>query len=98
VSSHLASLIVRGLSVAAGPRLLLDDVDLVVAPGDRLGLVGPNGSGKSTLLRTLAGLRPPQDGQVRLAPRSATVGYLPSRQCDRRRRQRTSLTSDANWS
>ncbi|MGH9229820.1 MAG: ABC-F family ATP-binding cassette domain-containing protein [Acidimicrobiales bacterium] len=77
MSSHLASLIVRGLSVSAGPRPLLDDIDLVVAPGDRLGLVGPNGSGKSTLLQTLAGLRPPEDGRVRLAPRSATVGYLP---------------------
>jgi ATPase subunit of ABC transporter with duplicated ATPase domains len=77
VSSHLATLIVRGLSVAAGPRPLLADVDLIVAPGDRLGLVGPNGSGKSTLLRTLAGLRPPEHGDVRLTPPSATVGYLP---------------------
>ena len=77
MSSHLASLIVRRLSIAAGPHPLLGDVDLVVAPGDRLGLVGPNGSGKSTLLQTLAGLRPPEGGQVRLAPRSATVGYLP---------------------
>jgi ATPase subunit of ABC transporter with duplicated ATPase domains len=77
VSSHLATLIVRGVSVAAGPHPLLDGVDLTVAPGDRLGLVGPNGSGKSTLLRTLAGLRPPESGRVRLAPPSATVGYLP---------------------
>jgi len=77
VSPHLASLVARGLFVAAGPRPLLGDVDLIVAPGDRLGLVGPNGSGKSTLLQTLAGLRPPEDGRVRVAPPSATVGYLP---------------------
>jgi ATPase subunit of ABC transporter with duplicated ATPase domains len=76
VSSRLASLIARGLSVAAGPRPLLVDVDLIVAPGDRLGLLGLNGSGKSTFLQTLAGLRPPEDGRVRLAPPSATVGYL----------------------
>jgi ATPase subunit of ABC transporter with duplicated ATPase domains len=77
VSSHLATLIIRGLSVAAGPHPLLADVDLIVASGDRLGLVGPNGSGKSTLLQTLGGLRSPEDGHVRLAPPSATVGYLP---------------------
>jgi ATPase subunit of ABC transporter with duplicated ATPase domains len=77
VSSHLATLIVRGLNVAAGPRPLLGGVDLIVAPGDRLGLVGPNGSGKSTFLQTLAGLRPPEGGEVRLAPPAATVGYLP---------------------
>src|SRR5918996_1579627 len=72
-----ATLTPRGLTVAAGPRLLLADVDLVVAPGDRLGLVGPNGSGKSTFLKILAGLRAPEDGHVRLAPPSAAVGYLP---------------------
>jgi ATPase subunit of ABC transporter with duplicated ATPase domains len=77
VSSHLATLIVRGLAVAAGPHPLLDDVELIVAPGDRLGLVGPNGSGKSTFLQTLAGLKLPEHGRVRLAPPSATVGYLP---------------------
>ena len=77
MSSSPATLITRGLTVAAGPRLLLADVDLVVAPGDRLGLVGPNGSGKSTFLKILAGLRAPEDGHVRLAPPSAAVGYLP---------------------
>jgi ATPase subunit of ABC transporter with duplicated ATPase domains len=77
VSPDLATLVIRGLSVAAGPRPLLADVDLIVAPGDRLGLLGPNGSGKSTFLRTLAGLLSPEGGQVRLAPPSAAVGYLP---------------------
>jgi ATPase subunit of ABC transporter with duplicated ATPase domains len=77
VSPDLATLVIRGLSLAAGPRPLLADVDLIVAPGDRLGLLGPNGSGKSTFLRTLAGLLSPEGGQVRLAPPSAAVGYLP---------------------
>jgi ATPase subunit of ABC transporter with duplicated ATPase domains len=77
VSPPIATLTTRELSVAAGPRPLIDAADLVLAPGDRVGLVGPNGSGKTTLLRTLAGLRPPDGGRIRLAPPTATVGYLP---------------------
>jgi ATPase subunit of ABC transporter with duplicated ATPase domains len=77
VSPPLATLTARDLTVAAGPRLLLGGVDLVLAPGARVGLVGPNGSGKSTLLRVLAGLRTADGGRVRLAPPTATVGYLP---------------------
>ena len=75
--SPLATLTTRDLSIAAGPHLLLAGVDLVLAPGARVGLVGPNGSGKSTLLRVLAGERPPDGGRVLLAPPAATVGYLP---------------------
>jgi ATPase subunit of ABC transporter with duplicated ATPase domains len=63
--------------VAAGGRLLLAGVDLVVAPGDRLGLVGPNGSGKSTFLQVVAGLRAAEAGQVLPTPAGAAVGYLP---------------------
>jgi ATPase subunit of ABC transporter with duplicated ATPase domains len=77
LSASLATLSVRDLDVAAGPRPLLAGVDLVLAPGARIGLVGPNGSGKSTLLRVLAGLRPADGGTVRLVPPAATVGYLP---------------------
>jgi ATPase subunit of ABC transporter with duplicated ATPase domains len=77
VSSLLATLTARDLTVAAGPRLLLGGVDLVLAPGARLGLVGPNGSGKTTLLRVLAGLRAADGGRVRLSPPTASVGYLP---------------------
>nr|WP_231134447.1 ABC-F family ATP-binding cassette domain-containing protein [Motilibacter deserti] len=52
-------------------------LDLVVAPGDVVGLVGANGAGKSTLLRILAGLLPAEEGSVSLTPPHASVGHLP---------------------
>ena len=45
-----------GVSVAAGDRVLLDDVTWQLGPGDRVGVVGVNGSGMPTLLRLLAGV------------------------------------------
>ncbi len=41
-------------------------LDLRVAPGERWGVLGPNGAGKTTLMHTLAGLRAPREGEVRL--------------------------------
>jgi phospholipid/cholesterol/gamma-HCH transport system ATP-binding protein len=49
-----------------GESLVLDDIQLVVHPGERLVVVGPSGSGKSTILRLLAGLLLPTRGQLRL--------------------------------
>ncbi|NUT96697.1 MAG: ABC-F family ATP-binding cassette domain-containing protein [Saccharothrix sp.] len=72
-----ATLVAKGLAAGHGDRVLFSDLDLVVAPGDVVGLVGVNGAGKSTLLRTLAGLIPAEDGVIRLSPTTATVGHLP---------------------
>ncbi|MCW2696134.1 MAG: ATPase component of transporter with duplicated ATPase domain [Modestobacter sp.] len=72
-----ATLLARGLAAGHGVQPLFSDLDLVVAPGDVVGLVGVNGAGKSTLLRTLAGQLPPESGAVVLSPPTATVGYLP---------------------
>ncbi|WNM42516.1 ABC-F family ATP-binding cassette domain-containing protein [Micromonospora halotolerans] len=72
-----ATLIAKDLTAGHGDRLLFTDLDLVVAPGDVVGLVGVNGAGKSTLLRTLAGLQPLEQGSVVSNPPTATVGYLP---------------------
>ncbi len=71
-----ATLHARGLAASYGSRQLFSGLDLVVSPGEVVGLVGPNGSGKSTLLRMLAGLRTPDAGSIHLAPKTASVGFL----------------------
>lgn len=45
----------NGVTVAYGPRTVLDDVTFSARAGEVTAIVGPNGSGKTTLLRTLAG-------------------------------------------
>jgi ATPase subunit of ABC transporter with duplicated ATPase domains len=72
-----ATLVAKDLAAGHGDRVLFSKLDLVVAPGDVVGLVGVNGAGKSTLLRTLGGLVTPEEGTVRLNPPTATVGHLP---------------------
>ena len=72
-----ATLVTRNLAAGHADRSLFTGLDLVVAPGDVVGLVGVNGAGKSTLLRLLAGIDTPEAGEVRLTPATATVGYLP---------------------
>ncbi|MEU3352378.1 ABC-F family ATP-binding cassette domain-containing protein [Streptomyces sp. NPDC037389] len=72
-----ATLVAKDLVAGHGDRTLFSGLDLVVAPGDVIGLVGANGAGKSTLLRMLAGLATPERGTLRLSPPTATVGHLP---------------------
>ncbi|KXP03327.1 ABC-F family ATP-binding cassette domain-containing protein [Tsukamurella pseudospumae] len=70
----------RDLSVAYADRTLFTGLDLVIAPGEVVGLVGANGAGKSTLLTLLAGVGadggPDVSGTVDLSPADASVGYL----------------------
>ena len=63
-----------GIELRAGARILISDVDLRIAPGDKVGLVGRNGAGKTTLTKVLAGQALPAAGSV---TSSGEVGYLP---------------------
>jgi iron complex transport system ATP-binding protein len=54
------------LSVTVPGRTLINSLDCTLQPGEFMALLGGNGAGKSLLLRTLAGLRPPHAGSVRL--------------------------------
>jgi ABC transport system ATP-binding/permease protein len=60
-------LVARGLTKSLGGRTLVTDLDLVITPGTRVGLIGPNGSGKTTLLNVLAGGLAPDAGEVERA-------------------------------
>ena len=85
-----ATIQARGVGASFGDRELFSGLDLIVAPGDVLGLVGPHGAGKSTLLRILAGVRSPDRGTVTLSPRDARLGLLtqvPDRRPDETIRQ-----------
>lgn len=55
---------VYGLKKTFEERLVLEDISLVVRPGDIYGLLGPNGSGKTTTLRILLGILKPDEGII----------------------------------
>lgn len=61
--------------VQYGDRILLDRVNFILKPGERVGLVGRNGAGKSTLLKIIAGEMTPHEGDV-VCPSHFTIGYL----------------------
>lgn len=56
-----------GVACRRGGRLLFDELDLELKPGESLHLSGPNGSGKSSLIRIAAGLLRPDAGRVERA-------------------------------
>ncbi len=59
-----------------GVHEVLREVEWLIPPDGRVGLVGPNGAGKTTLLRLIAGLEEPDAGSVDIV-RGTSLGYLP---------------------
>jgi ABC-type lipoprotein export system ATPase subunit len=79
---------VEGICVKYGARVVLDALDMDVAPGEAVAVVGPSGSGKSTLLSVIGGAQEPTSGSVELVATSAdqqlawilqTVNVMPRR-------------------
>jgi ABC-type multidrug transport system ATPase subunit len=69
-----AALRASAISKSYGGHRVLDDVSLVVEPGEAVAIIGENGAGKSTLMRICAGLIEPDAGEVSVGGR---VGYCP---------------------
>src|SRR5579872_5850697 len=59
-----------------GGKILFEELDWLITPRDRVGLVGANGTGKSTLLKVLAGLETLDYGAMTVM-KGTTAGYLP---------------------
>lgn len=79
-----ARLSARGLVKTFGTTTALAGVDVDLAVGESLAVMGPSGSGKSTLLHCLAGILPPDQGEVTLEGRA--VGALSDRERSHLRR------------
>lgn len=68
----------RSISVAYGSHVILDGIDISIAPSEIVTVIGPNGAGKTTLIRVLLGLLKPSSGTVERRT-GVRVGYLPQR-------------------
>jgi len=67
---------VSNISVVFNGNYLFDNINFLINPTDRIGLVGDNGSGKTTLLKVIAGQQEVNSGEV-IIPRDKKIGYLP---------------------
>jgi ABC transport system ATP-binding/permease protein len=65
---------VEGLSKSLDDKKLVEGLDYLIVPGERLGIIGPNGSGKTTLLNMLAGRAKPDSGSVEVGE-TVKIGY-----------------------
>lgn len=67
---------INNVTVRFGGFALFNDINFMINPRDRIGLVGKNGAGKSTLLKILCGIGKASEGVIRY-PAETTFGYLP---------------------
>jgi len=68
----MMALQIEQLSHSFGGLQALSDVNLAVAPGERLAIIGPNGAGKTTLFNIVTGIFRPSAGRIRLLGQDVT--------------------------
>ncbi|MCH2148811.1 MAG: ABC-F family ATP-binding cassette domain-containing protein [Phycisphaerales bacterium] len=68
-------LTLHSVAKSMGDKALFTSLDLMLTPGQRIGLVGVNGSGKTTLLRLMSGAIEPDSGTIKQAPELRIVTF-----------------------
>jgi ATP-binding cassette subfamily F protein 3 len=76
--------------IGYGDRIIVNQVNLTIVPGDRVGLLGPNGAGKSSLIKVLAGDMLALTGTLRKAD-ALKIGYFAQHQLEQLRLDETPL-------
>ena len=68
-------LVAKGIEKSLGGKLIVSDMDMLLGPRERIGLLGPNGGGKTTVLKLLAGTLEPDSGTIMRADRLRVVTF-----------------------
>ena len=71
----------ENVSIGYGDTNILNNIDLFISPGDRIGLLGPNGAGKSTLIKVLANDLGINSGEIQHAD-TLKLGYFAQHQLE----------------
>lgn len=81
---------IEEVDVGYGERVIIQQANLSISPGDRIGLLGPNGAGKSTLIKVLAQQMPALTGKLQTA-QDLQTGYFAQHQLEQLRLEHTPL-------
>lgn len=65
---------ITDLQIGYQQKPVVKNINLIVRPGEILGLLGPSGSGKTTLIRAIMGMIKPMSGTVRVFGQSTPAG------------------------
>ena len=60
----MSNLLAKGLTKIYNKRKVVNNIDLLISPGEVVGLLGPNGAGKTTTFYMIVGLIKPDDGEI----------------------------------